>query len=76
MNEVTKELYFYGKERRSTALGADIGKGRVKIADPVSTELDRPRKTEKWGRKGDGDVNIVEEYMKNKEMRESKSTWK
>jgi hypothetical protein len=25
---------------------------------------------------GDGDVNMVEEYMKNKEVREPKNTWK
>ena len=32
--------------------------------------------SQKGEKVGDGDVNMVEEYMKNKDVREPKSTWK
>jgi len=62
MDKVTKKLFSCGKEQKITAVDTDIGKSRIKIIDPVSTELYRTRETER-GIEGDGDVNMVEEYM-------------
>jgi hypothetical protein len=56
-------------------VATDTGKSRIKIIDPVSTEIYRPRETERE-KEWDGGVNMVEGYMKNKEVREPKSTWK
>jgi hypothetical protein len=61
MDKVTKKVCSCGKEQQRTAVATDTGKQRVKIIDPVSTELDRPRETEKGGKEGDKDVNMLEE---------------
>jgi len=49
---VTKKLCSCGKEQKSAALATDIGKGGIKIIDPVSAELFRHRETERGERRG------------------------
>jgi hypothetical protein len=72
MDKVTKKLFSCGKEQKNTAVATDIGKSRIKIIGPVSTEIYRSRETERE-KEWDGGVNMVEGYMKNKEVREPKT---
>ena len=54
VGKVTKKLCSCGKAQKKTAVATDIGKGRIKIIDPLSTEKYRPRETERgerWGRR-------------------------
>jgi hypothetical protein len=61
MDNVTEKVCSCGKEQQRTAVATETGKERVEIIDPVNTELDRPRETEKGGKEEDGDVNMLEE---------------
>jgi hypothetical protein len=48
----TKKLCSCGKEQTSAVLATDIGKGGIKIIDPVGAELYRHRETERGERRG------------------------
>jgi len=39
MDKVTKKLCSCGKEQKSIAVATDTDKGRIKVIDPVSTEI-------------------------------------
>jgi len=52
MDKVAKKLCSCGKEQKSTAVAADIGKSSIKIIDPVGTEVYRPRESERGERGG------------------------